>query len=311
MVPGQSPAALPATEPAAVPEPGPLGASGEAGSIWRASVRTFAENRLAIAGLGIVVFMVLFCYVGPLVYRTNQVTTNLLAGDLPPSLAHPLGTTGAGYDVLGRLMVGGQNSLEMGFAVAIVSTFIGTMYGAVSGYVGGVVDGLMMRIVDALLAIPTLVLLLILVNVFKPTLGLLIVVVSLLSWLGVARLVRGETLSLRVREYVQAVKLVGGNRRRAVLRHIVPNAIGVVVVNASFTVADAILVIATLSFLGLGLPPPAASWGGMLTDGLNYLYDGYWWLVYPVGATLVVTVVAFNFIGDALRDSLDVRLRHR
>ncbi|MGH9067711.1 MAG: ABC transporter permease [Acidimicrobiales bacterium] len=278
-------------------------------SVLRAVAQTFLQNRLATVGLAIIVFFVLFSYLGPVIYPTNQVSTNLLNANLSPRGAFPLGTDGAGYNILGRLMVGGQSSLEMGFSVAIVATLIGTFYGAISGFVGGLVDAVMMRIVDALLAIPALVLLLILVNIFKPTLGLLIIIISLLSWLGAARLVRGETLTLRVREYVQAVKLMGGSRRRIVTRHIVPNAIGVVVVNATFTVADAILIVATLDFLGLGIPPPAASWGGILNNGLNYLYDGYWWLVYPAGVALVLTVVAFNLIGDALRDALDVRLQ--
>src|SRR5262249_4748530 len=139
----------------------------------------------------------------------------------------------------------------------------------------------------------------------------LIVIIAALSWLVTARLVRGEALALRDREYVQAVRLMGGKRWRIVMRHIVPNSIGVIVVNATFQVADAILLLAVLSFLGLGLPPPAASWGGILSDGLNYLYDGFWWLIYPAGLAIVLTVVSFNFIGDALRDSLDVRLRGR
>ncbi|MGH9062537.1 MAG: ABC transporter permease, partial [Acidimicrobiales bacterium] len=204
-----------------------------------------------------------------------------------------------------------QSSLELGFAVAIMTTCIGTLWGAFAGFVGGVVDAVMMRIVDALLSIPVLVLLLILVNIFTPNLGLLIIILSLLAWLVPARLVRGETLTLRVREYVQAVRVMGGGRWRIVGRHIIPNAISVIVVNASFQVADAILIVANLSFLGLGIPPPHASWGDILSNGLNYLSDGYWWLVYPAGIAIVLTVVAFVFIGNALRDSLDVRLQQR
>ena len=173
------------------------------------------------------------------------------------------------------------------------------------------VDSVMMRIVDIMLAIPTLVLLLVVASIFRPDLLMLIVIISLLSWLVPARLVRGEALTLRTREYVQAVRMMGGGGRRTIIRHIVPNAIGVIVVNATFQVADAILLLAVLSFLGLGLPPPAASWGGILSDGLNYLYDGYWWLIYPAGLAIVITVISFNFIGDALRDSFDVRLRIR
>jgi peptide/nickel transport system permease protein len=270
---------------------------------------TFLENKAAIAGVGIVVAVTLFCFVGPLVYKTNQATVRLNINDLPPSGKYPLGTDGSGYNVLGRLMVGGQSSLELGFAVSIATTVIGTLYGAIAGLVGGVIDAIMMRVVDTFLAIPGLVLLLILVNIFTPNLAMIIVLLSLLSWLGVARLVRGEVLTLRTREYVQAVKVMGGSKWRIVNRHLIPNAIGVIIVNATFTIADAILTLSALSFLGLGLPPPEADWGGMLTNGLNFLFDGYWWLVYPPAIILIVTVVAFNLIGDAIRDSLDVRLQ--
>jgi len=169
----------------------------------------------------------------------------------------------------------------------------------------------MMRAVDIVLAIPALFIFIYLATVFRPTVVLLIVVVSALSWVGPARLVRGETLSLRVREYVQAVRVMGGSSIRMIFRHVIPNTISTIVVNATFQVADAVLILATLSFLGFGLPPPAATWGGMLTNGTNYLYDGYWWEIYPAGLIIVSTVVAFNFIGDGLRDALEVRLQRR
>jgi peptide/nickel transport system permease protein len=169
----------------------------------------------------------------------------------------------------------------------------------------------MMRVVDALLSIPAIFLLLFLAAIATPNVGILILVVGGIAWLAPARLVRGETLTLRTREYVAAVHVMGGGVWRTIWRHIVPNTIGTVVVNATFQVADAILVVAALSFLGLGIPPPAANWGGMLSDGLNFVYSGYWWLIYPPGIAIVLTVVAFNFIGDALRDAFEVRLRQR
>jgi peptide/nickel transport system permease protein len=284
-------------------------AAGPRRGLWRPIVNVFRQNRLATIGLGLIIFVVLFCYVGPLIYHTDQVTTNIVISNQAPSAQHLLGTDDVGYDVLGRLMVGGQSSLEVGFAVAIIGTFIGTIVGAVAGDLGGPVDAILMRLVDALLSLPGLVVLIILGAIFKPTLFLLILILSFLSWLVPARLVRGETLVLRVREYVQASKAVGARRGYTMYRHIMPNAIGVIIVNATFQIADAILVLAALSFLGLGLPPPAASWGDILSNGLNYLYDGYWWQVYPAAILIVLTVVAFNFIGDALRDSFDVRLQ--
>ncbi|MGH3779572.1 MAG: ABC transporter permease [Pseudonocardiaceae bacterium] len=271
----------------------------------------FVENKLAVVGLGIVVAFILFCYLGPHLYHTDQIHIDLSQATLAPSGAHPLGTNEVGYDQLGRLMAGGQSSLEVGVAAALLATVFGTLWGAIAGYAGGFIDSAMMRIVDALLAVPALFLLLFLASIARPTVGLLILVIALISWLGPARLVRGQALTLRTRDYVTSVRLMGGGPLRAILRHIAPNAIGTVVVNATFQVADAILIVATLSFLGLGIPPPAANWGDMLSNGINYTYDGYWWLIYPPGVAIVVVVVAFNLIGDALRDSFEVRLQSR
>jgi peptide/nickel transport system permease protein len=298
---------LPAGPPeAGTPEAGTLAARHRAG---RLSAAALLRNRRALAGLVIVAVVVAFCFIGPLLYRTDQVTVHLDLAELPPGEGHPLGTDASGYDVLGRLMAGGRSSLELGFAVALATTLIGTLYGAFAGYFGGIVDAVMMRVIDTFLAIPSLVLLLIMVSMFTPSLWMIIVLLSLLSWLTAARLVRGEVLTLRTREYVQAARMMGSTGRRVVLRHLVPNAAGVIIVSATFTVADSILMLSTLSFLGLGLPPPHADWGTMLTGGLDYLYDGYWWLVYPPAVILIITVVAFNLIGDAVHDALDVRLQ--
>ena len=283
----------------------------DSGSVLRLVLRTFLENRLALAGLVIVVLVTLFCFIGPLLYSSDQVHSNLLNANIPPGLGHPLGTDDNGYDILGRLMAGGQSSIEVGISVALIATTMGVLWGAIAGFVGGTVDAVMMRVVDVVLAIPVVFLFIFLASVIQPSLGLLILVLALLSWLGPARLVRGETLSLRTREYVQATRVMGGGSWRAVLRHIVPNTIGTIIVNATFQVADAVLVLATLQFLGFGLPPPTATWGGMLANGTQYLFDGYWWMVYPAGALIVLTVLAFNFIGDGLRDSLEVRLQRR
>ncbi|MET7995026.1 ABC transporter permease [Amycolatopsis sp. NPDC005232] len=280
-------------------------------STARATLRAFLENRLAVAGLVLIVLFVLFCFFGPLVYHTEQIATNLAGANQPPGAGHPLGTDDVGYDELGRLMVGGQSSLEIGVAAAVLATVFGTFWGAIAGYVGGFVDTVMMRIVDTLLAIPTLFLLLILAAIFTPTLGLLILVVSFGAWLSPARLVRGETLSLRTREYVQAVRMMGGGGKRVVLRHIMPNAIGTIVVNATFQVADAILLVAALSYLGLGIAPPHADWGNMLSNGTEFVQNGYWWMILPPGIAIMLVVVAFNLLGDALRDALEVRLRRR
>jgi peptide/nickel transport system permease protein len=290
--------------PGAIPE-------GKPRSLFLRGLEVFIENKLAIVGVAILVAMVLFCYLGPLLDHTDQVHTNLAIENLAPGGSHPLGTDSNGYDVLGRLMVGGQVSLEVGLAAAVLATVLGTLWGAVAGYVGGVVDAVMMRLVDAMLAIPTLFLALVVVSMFPATETELIIVIALTSWLTTARLIRGESLSLRVRDYVQAMKVMGGGGTRAVLRHIAPNAVGTIIVNATFQVADAILLVVALSYLGLGVQPPKTDWGGMLSNGVQYTYDGYWWLIYPAGLAIVLVVIAINFIGDALRDAFEVRLQRR
>jgi len=281
-------------------------------SMLRRGWEVFAENKLALASIGVLVFIVAFCFVGPLFYHTDQVHTNLSETLCTPSTSHLLGCNELGYDELGRLMVGGQTSLEVGVAAALVSVIVGTLYGAISGFIGGTFDAFLMRVVDAGLAIPYIMVVIILSVVFHPTTFIMIFIIAAFYWLGVARLVRGETLTLRTREYVQAVKVIGGGRGRAVVRHVVPNAIGTIIVQATFAIADSILLLAGLGFLALGVQPPATDWGSMLSNGLNYLEGGgYWWLIYPPGIAIILTCIAFNFIGDALRDAFETRLQRR
>jgi peptide/nickel transport system permease protein len=272
----------------------------------------FAENKLALVSLGMIVFIVLFCFLGPVFYHTDQVHTNLVQTLCRPGGAHLLGCNDLGYDELGRLMVGGQVSLEVGVSAAVAAVIVGTLYGAISGFIGGPVDAFLMRIVDAGLSIPYIMVVIILSVVFHPTTIVMIFVIAVFYWLGVARLVRGETLTLRTREYVQAVKVIGGRRIRAVVRHVVPNAIGTIIVQATFAVADSILILAGLGFLALGVQPPATDWGSMLSSGLTYLQSGgYWWLIYPPGIAIILTCISFNFVGDALRDAFETRLQRR
>jgi len=302
-----TPGAPPAPPQAA---PGALPAS-KPRSMFVRGLEVFFENKLAIAGVVILVAIVIFCFIGPFFYHTDQIHVNLANEDLPPGPGNPLGTDANGYDILGRLMVAGQISLEVGLAAAILATVLGTLWGAIAGYFGGVTDAIMMRLVDALLAIPTLFLALVVVSIFPPTEGELIIVIALTSWLTTSRLIRGEALSLRVRDYVQAMRVMGGGSARAVFRHIAPNAIGTIIVNATFQVADAILLVVALSYLGLGIRPPQTDWGGMLNSGINSVYDGYWWQIFPAGIAIILVVIAINFIGDALRDAFEVRLQRR
>jgi peptide/nickel transport system permease protein len=285
----------------------PGAASGQRYSL----LRVFASQRRGLFGLALIAALAACCFLGPLLYHSDQVHANLQLTNLPPGSGHPLGTDDNGYDILGRLLLGGQSTLEIGLAVAVLATALGVAWGAISGYTGGLADAAMMRAVDTGLAIPAIFLWIFLSSVLRPTVAVLILVLSLLSWLGPARLVRGEALSLRTRDFVLAARMMGGRRSRIIARHLVPNTIGTIVVSATFQVADAIVLLATLSFLGFGLPPPAVTWGGMLSQGTTYLLDGYWWQVYPAGLAITITVIAFNLAGDALATTLDTRLWQR
>ncbi len=287
---------------------------GEVGAVqsgWRLALREFASNRLAVIGVGILVFFVLFCFVGPLIYHTNQLATNLIDANQPPSGSHLLGTDSNGFDNLGRIMKGGQAALEIGFFAAFVAITIGTLYGAVAGLIGGLFDSTLMRVVDVFLSVPFLFVVLILAVRYGATVLSLSLVIGAFSWQVPARLVRGEVLSIRERDFVLAARTAGSGRWRLISRHLLPNALGVVIVNVTFQVADAILAVSYVGFLGFGLHFPNVDWGDQLSDGIQYLQDGYWWLIFPVGACIVLTVMALNFIGDALRDATDVRLRRR
>lgn len=297
-----------AAEPFAIPDGGVVHAS--AGS-WRLAIRAFRENRLAVFGVGFVLFFILFSFVGPLVYPTDQTTVNVINSFQAPSSSHLLGTDQQGFDVLGRMMLGGQASLEVGLLTMLIATVIGTVYGTIAGLVGGAVDAAMMRFVDMLLSIPFLFVVLIIASRFSSSVLSLSLVLGIFSWLVPARLVRAEVQGLRRRGFVDAARVMGASGRWLALRHLIPNALGVVIVNVTFQIADAILAVATLGFLGFGLFYPHTDWGDQLSDGVTYLQDGYWWLIFPVAFCLVVVVMAFNLIGDAVRDAVDVRLRRR
>jgi peptide/nickel transport system permease protein len=294
------------------PVPAPEG--GEIGPVqsgWRLAVREFARNKLAVTGFAILIFFVLFCFLGPSFYHGNIITADLLNTNTPPQAGNPLGTDDQGFDELALLMSGGQAALEIGFFSALIAIVIGTLWGAIAGLVGGVLDAAMMRVVDMFLSIPFLFIVLIVAVKYGATVLNLSLIIGCFTWLVPARLVRGEVLSLRVRDFVSAARSAGAGEWRLVRRHLIPNAMGVMIVNVTFQVADAILAIAALGFLGFGLHYPTQDWGDMLSNGIQYMQDGYWWQIYPVGICIVLVVMACNLVGDALRDSLDVRLRRR
>jgi peptide/nickel transport system permease protein len=255
------------------------------------------------AGL-IIVATVVGCFLGPLLYHTDQTHVFLSAGNLSPRAGHPLGTDGDGSDELGRVMKAGQISLEVGAAAGLLAAVLGSLWGATAGYLGGVVDAVMMRIVDAAIAIPAIVLLLLLVSIYRPSTTMLILVIAGTAWLATARLVRAEALTLRVREYVQAARVMGSGNLRLIVRHIAPNTVSTIVVNVSFQIANAILLLATLSWLSLGVQFPSVDLGDMIGAATQTISNGYWWQIVVPGTAIVLIVIAFTMLGDGLRDRL-------
>jgi peptide/nickel transport system permease protein len=240
-------------------------------------------------------------------YDFDAQDVELLGMPYPPSAAHWLGTDQLGRDNLTRLLYGGQISFSVGLAAALVATAIGTLVGAVAGFYRGWVDVVLMRGVDVLLSIPPLPFILLLSGLVRPSVPVLVLIIGALGWMSTARLVRGEFLSLREREFVEAARALGGRDARLIWYHILPNAMAPLIVAATLAVGHSILVESALSFLGFGVQPPTPSWGNLLNNARQWL-DGAPWLAVPPGAMILVTMLAVNFIGDALRDALDFRL---
>jgi len=278
---------------------------------WRRTWQIFWQNPLSKMGTFGLLFLLLLCFVGPALYKTSPYATHLTTILHSPDGQFPLGTNNLGRNELARLMLGGQTSLEVGFAAAAASMIMGVIYGMISGFYGGWLDIILMRIIDLLRSVPSLFLLIFLDSVIRPSAGLLVLLISLISWHGVSRLVRGEVLSLKHEPFVEAARISGASSARIIFRHLLPNTLGTIIVAATFMIADAVLLVASLSFLGLGLPPPAPNWGAMLANSMAYLPGNSWWLVYPPGLAILLTVLSINFIGDALRIALDIRLDGR
>lgn len=273
--------------------------------VWMPKTSSRTERVWAhpLARWGIIVLLAIigFSFVGPILYRPSAYTLHMTSLLQPPSVRFPLGTNNLGRNMLARLMLGGQTSLEVGFAAAIAGMTIGVVYGLVAGYSGGFVDAVMMRIVDMLRAIPGLFLLLFVDAIVKPSPLILVFLIAGISWHGVSRLVRGEVLRIRSEGFVEAAVAAGASKGRIMRQYLFPNAIGVIIVSTTFHIADAILAVAGLSFLGLGLPPPLPNWGAMLANSMAYLPQNAWWLVYPPGFMILLTVLSINFIGDGVR----------
>ena len=283
---------------------------------WRIVLRRFRRHRVAMVGMAFLVFIFLACFVGS-EFAQDPLRQHLTQPTSGPSGAHWFGTDELSRDLLARVLNGGRISLQVALGIALLSTVIGVTIGALAGFYRGWLDGLLMRFTDLWIALPALPFLAVAVSIGTVDLGPfgsldlggalgITLLLSLLLWGSIARVVRGATLSLREREFVDAARAIGVSNPRINVRHVLPNCLGPIIVNATLVVATAILVESTLSFLGFGIQPPTASWGNLLINAIGTTEDNWWMTVFP-GAAIFLTVLAINFVGDGLRDALDPR----
>jgi len=281
-------------------------------SLGRMMWRRFARHRMAVVGATVILLLILAAILAPVITPTDPAKQTLLMRLKPPSGQYWFGTDLYGRDLFTRLVYGARVSLQVGFTSVSLALLVGVTLGALAGYFRGWTESIIMRITDIFLSIPVFFLILTVVALFRPTATNIMVVIGLTSWPGLARLVRGEFLSLRERDFVEAARATGARDLRIIFRHILPNAVGPIIVSATLRIANAILVESALSYLGLGIQPPTPSWGNMLNEGQPYLLKvpPAWWVAVFPGVAIFLTVMAFNAVGDGLRDALDPRLKH-
>ncbi|HWG86008.1 MAG TPA: ABC transporter permease [Deinococcales bacterium] len=272
------------------------------------ATRRFRKHRLAQGGLVMLVILSLLAILAPFLtpYGFDAQDVELLGMPTPPSLEHLMGTDPLGRDLFTRILYGARISLAVGIASAIIATFLGTLVGSLSGFYGGRVDQLLMRLTDIMLSIPLLPLVIALSGFLRPSVPMLVLIIGGLGWMGSARLVRSQFLALRSLDYVEASRALGGSNNRIMFRHILPNALGPVVVSTTLAVGSAILIESALSFLGLGVQPPTPTWGNLLNGASDWLDLAPWLAAFP-GLFILLTVLSVNFLGDGLRDALDPR----
>ena len=274
-------------------------------SLWSDAWHRLRRNRVALAGGMLLIVLALACGAGP-VFSQSYEEQNLDLGAVPPSAAHWLGTDTLGRDLLARTLYGGRISIMVGLVATFVALAIGVTYGAVAGFIGGKVDAVMMRIVDILYALPFAIFVILLMVFFGRNIFLLFVAIGAVEWLTMARIVRGQVMSIKRMEFIEAARALGLGRRRIIFRHVIPNVLGPVIVYTTLTIPAVMLLEAFLSFLGLGVQPPMSSWGVLIKDGSEKMEEFWWLLVFP-GALFSLTLFSLNFLGDGLRDALDVR----
>jgi oligopeptide transport system permease protein len=273
-------------------------------SLWRDAWHRLARNRLALFGAIVLALLTLASIFGPALLGQSYFAQDLPLGATPPSAQHWLGTDTLGRDLLARLLYGGRISLAVGLCATGVALTIGVLYGTVSGFLGGKVDAVMMRIVDVIFALPFTVFVILLMVLFGRRFVLLFAAIGAVQWLTMARIVRGQVLSLRRMEFIEAAEALGLSKTRIIFRHMIPNALGPIIVYATLTVPSVMLLEAFLSFLGLGVQPPMSSWGVLIKEGAETMEEFPWLLIYP-GLALALTLFSLNFLGDGLRDALD------
>jgi peptide/nickel transport system permease protein len=267
----------------------------------------FRHNRFAMAGAFVVVGLFLISFLAPFITPCDPTTIDAYHVLLPPSSAHWMGTDELGRDVFTRVVYGARISLKVGFVAVGIAIAIGTVVGLLSGYYGGWVDSILMRFVDIMLCFPTFFLILAVIALLEPSIMYIMLIIGITGWMGVARLVRAEVLSVKERDFITAARSIGASNFRIIFRHILPNAAAPVFVAATLGVAGAILTESALSFLGIGVQPPTPSWGNILTSGKDYLEFAWWLSLFP-GLAILVTVLAYNLLGEGIRDALDPRL---
>ena len=276
-------------------------------TLWKDAWARLSKNTLALLGLITLAFLSVIAFLTPWIAPYGYEEQNLILGASSPSYQHLLGTDIFGRDMLTRIMYGGRTSLLVGFIATSVALVIGVSWGAVAGYVGGKLDAFMMRLVDILYALPFMIFIILLLVVFGRNLLLLFFAIGAVEWLTMARIVRGQVMTLKKQEFVEAAHSLGLPRHTIIIRHIVPNAIGPIIVFATLTVPNVMLLEAFLSFLGLGIQPPQSSWGLLINYGVETMEEYPWLLVFP-GLALTITLFALNFLGDGLRDALDPKI---
>ena len=268
--------------------------------------RRFRTNRVATAGLVVVAALFLLSFCAGFIPPYDPDALDAWHVLLPPSSAHLFGTDELGRDVLTRVIYGARVSLKVGFVAVGIAVAIGTVVGLFAGFYGGWADSLLMRIVDIMLCFPTFFLILAVIAMLEPSIWYIMIIIGLTGWMGVARLVRAEVLSLKSRDFVSAARVLGASDLRIIFRHILPNALSPVLVSATLGVAGAILTESALSFLGIGVQPPTPSWGNILTSGKDYIEFAWWLSLFP-GVAILVTVLSYNLVGEGIRDALDPR----